>query len=698
MTDITLKTIASGYNLNKINDNFVTLEDNINNTSIQSTGGNNVMSQDFDMNSKRMINLPAPVSGSEPIRKGDITASTTGATVQYVDDSIEAAAINDLSVAYTFKTVALMQASTIVFPVGKKIVWQGYTTESDGGSNWGLVAAGVGINDGGSEFTLADGQHVVANLKGAKILVNKFGAVGDADATLYTGTDDTLAIQAALDYAESLPLFVDAPSATALNFGSKGGTTIKLGSKAYLISQIEIPNVVSFIGNGKNSSLLVSNFNGQIVRNKLTAGTGFDKWGTRIANFSIQGDRTKVNQVGLDTLRYFDNLIENITISLSGGRGLVLRQAITTTIRNITTSNCVGAGIIIDQGINSWDDPADNGLPANANSITDCHSFANDGAGLLIEGLANGNIVKGGSYENNYLAGGTNVGYNIEITAQTFAANTLDGVWTEGPAKAHVYMNAATTSSSLEINNWKNISNGSAGHVDRALIVDKGEVRVNASYGQAQSYVNIGGSVRPFRRNVASGNAILRVTDASGSTITDGIFVETEANIDDSGSQQENLNRAISGVKFDSTFASTDVNTLDDYEEGTWTPTLETDGTNFTTVTYDALTQGTYVKIGKLVTLTGAIRTDLVTKGGANGNVVIGGLPFVAGSIGTTSIATSSSWLSNHPSSGYMLSTASTMFLLYRATSNGATSNLQVADVGTGANANLIRFTASYEA
>ena len=74
MTDITLKTIASGYNLNKINDNFVTLEDNINNTSIQSTGGNNVMSQDFDMNSKRMINLPAPVSGSEPIRLSDAEA------------------------------------------------------------------------------------------------------------------------------------------------------------------------------------------------------------------------------------------------------------------------------------------------------------------------------------------------------------------------------------------------------------------------------------------------------------------------------------------------------------------------------------------------------------------------------------------------------------------------------------------------
>ena len=34
--------------------------------------------------------------------------------------------INDLSQAYTFKTVALMRATLIAFPVGKKIFWQGY--------------------------------------------------------------------------------------------------------------------------------------------------------------------------------------------------------------------------------------------------------------------------------------------------------------------------------------------------------------------------------------------------------------------------------------------------------------------------------------------------------------------------------------------------------------------------------------------
>ena len=89
MTDVSLKDIKSGYNLNKINDNFETIEDVINDEIIHTTGGNNVMSQDLDMNNNKILNLPAPSSPTEPLRKGDVTLDTTGATVQYVDDKID---------------------------------------------------------------------------------------------------------------------------------------------------------------------------------------------------------------------------------------------------------------------------------------------------------------------------------------------------------------------------------------------------------------------------------------------------------------------------------------------------------------------------------------------------------------------------------------------------------------------------------
>ena len=69
----------------------------------------------------------------------------------------------------------------------------------------------------------------------------------------------------------------------------------------------------------------------------------------------------------------------------------------------------------------------------------------------------------------------------------------------------------------------------------------------------------------------------------------------------------------------------TAANTLDDYEEGTWTPTL-TDGTN-ENATYTSR-QGDYIKIGRMV----YIRLDVATSaiGSISGNLTIEGLPFTS--------------------------------------------------------------------
>jgi hypothetical protein len=82
------------------------------------------------------------------------------------------------------------------------------------------------------------------------------------------------------------------------------------------------------------------------------------------------------------------------------------------------------------------------------------------------------------------------------------------------------------------------------------------------------------------------------------------------------------------GITFPATqSASSDANTLDDYEEGTWTPTVEGTGSN-PTVTYGSARAGTYVKIGKTVYVTFVINTSAQT--GGSGNLLIGGLPFTA--------------------------------------------------------------------
>jgi len=81
------------------------------------------------------------------------------------------------------------------------------------------------------------------------------------------------------------------------------------------------------------------------------------------------------------------------------------------------------------------------------------------------------------------------------------------------------------------------------------------------------------------------------------------------------------------GITFPATqVASTDANTLDDYEEGTWTPTVEGTGSN-PTVTYNVRV-ATYVKIGKTVFVYFSLGTG--TQTGGTGNLLIGGLPFTA--------------------------------------------------------------------
>ena len=67
-------------------------------------------------------------------------------------------------------------------------------------------------------------------------------------------------------------------------------------------------------------------------------------------------------------------------------------------------------------------------------------------------------------------------------------------------------------------------------------------------------------------------------------------------------------------------------NTLDDYEEGTWTPVLS-DGTNNATMNGG---NASYVKIGASVTLVAHVSTSSL--GSVSGNIKVTGLPFTNGS------------------------------------------------------------------
>jgi len=121
---------------------------------------------------------------------------------------------------------------------------------------------------------------------------------------------------------------------------------------------------------------------------------------------------------------------------------------------------------------------------------------------------------------------------------------------------------------------------------------------------------------------------------------------------------------------------SAGANTLDDYEEGTWTPTL---GGN---TTYAAQT-GTYTKIGRQVTIHGRIAVTTLGTGSAS---LVSGLPFTAaantfiGSVGYfDDLATNVTWLGFVVNSG----TATAQFVGLTAVGNITTNPVTVFQNGT---------------
>ena len=79
------------------------------------------------------------------------------------------------------------------------------------------------------------------------------------------------------------------------------------------------------------------------------------------------------------------------------------------------------------------------------------------------------------------------------------------------------------------------------------------------------------------------------------------------------------------GITFPATqSASSDANTLDDYEEGNWTPTVTPSSGSLTAYA----SSGVYVKIGRFVQVVGVF--TLTTPGTASGYGTFGGLPFTA--------------------------------------------------------------------
>jgi hypothetical protein len=130
------------------------------------------------------------------------------------------------------------------------------------------------------------------------------------------------------------------------------------------------------------------------------------------------------------------------------------------------------------------------------------------------------------------------------------------------------------------------------------------------------------------------------------------------------------------GIDFSATANSSGTMTselLDDYEYGTWTPTLDGRTTNFSSVTYTERT-GTYTKIGNLVTINAYINVSAWS--GASGEIRIGGIPFsvTGGSNPGYTVSVTSGGMNTHPVMAVSFNT--TLFEFYSYSNTGGFSNI----------------------
>ena len=122
-----------------------------------------------------------------------------------------------------------------------------------------------------------------------------------------------------------------------------------------------------------------------------------------------------------------------------------------------------------------------------------------------------------------------------------------------------------------------------------------------------------------------------------------------------------------SGITFPATqSASSDANTLDDYEEGTWTPVYTPNAGSFTTATYQSQI-GFYQKIGNTVHIQAYLYLNGFSLGTATGTLFLTGLPFT--SVGSSSYQSGTvgytyNWATNSPTRAIVYQGESRFYLV----------------------------------
>jgi hypothetical protein len=182
------------------------------------------------------------------------------------------------------------------------------------------------------------------------------------------------------------------------------------------------------------------------------------------------------------------------------------------------------------------------------------------------------------------------------------------------------------------------------------------------------------------------GRILLRTTPDGSQAPVDAVKIDSAQNVTVSAGNLV-IGTSGKGIDFSATShpAGMTSELLNDYEEGTWTPTYDATGATFV---YSNQV-GTYVKIGSRVFCTVYITTAAGTSAGSGIYAGITGLPYtpsvnfnVRGSFG---IGYSLGFAGDTPTGIFIVENQAKAYLAYRTAANGASAELDSNDFTSGA-------------
>ena len=462
-----------------------------------------------------------------------------------------------------------------------------------GAANAVYVPAGTGAVDSTVQGKLRD-----------TVSVKDFGAVGDGV------TDDTAAIQAAINYAAGRPILLTQ------------GTYKITSSLEYDTTGLGNASGLKLYGEGKYKSLIDNRSGTDAIY--CSSGTASEfQYEVELSDFSIINTTASANTIGITLSGVRQSKIKSVRVADQASHGLFINGANSDntacsqiTIEDSDFSSNGGWGAIANcdvGGINStisfknvrFIDNTLGGVAAYSVTgllVDSCAIAYNGGIGLAV-GNAGVSYSKAAKLVNNEFDSNTTTQCQIGAVVGAYLENNYFICNTAGGGVPAVTKQIDVTTSAIEVFILQSIP------------------RLAALYSGVTMYTVASGAAGVFIANtvwsswVTSGNTKYTNAGTNTTIIDDNTYLTPFYG---------GLELSGGGLLFPSTqVPSANVNNLDDYKEGTWTP-IDSSGAGLSL----AGASGHYTKIGRLVTISGQWALPAT---GSTANIVIGGLPYTAG-------------------------------------------------------------------